>query len=416
FAKSADAGAVIASPSTSNPDYYYQWTRDSSMVFKVLLYSYLNGNSSIDTFLRELATESDKLQRTSNPSGGPRCSGAGIGEPKFYVNGAAYTGGWGRPQNDGPAIRATVLIKFASVLLDAGETSYKKDPSQTVIKNDLEYVANYWQVSGFDLWEEVQGQHFFNYMVQQRALIEGAELATRLGDTGAATWYNQQAAAIKAALPSFWSSNRGYLISTLNTGRNGLDCGTLLGSLHGNGKRGFGVYPASSDEVLVTLHKLVDVMQPLYPINTAPNAPGIAIGRYSSDAYDVSGVGTSIANPWFICTFTVAETLYTAINQFNARGSIIISATSLSFYQKFLSSVTAGTYSSSTSTYTTIVNNMKAYADSFIATGQTHARSNGSLSEQFSRTDGLQKGARDLTWSYASFLALKWARDGNTAF
>ena len=44
------------------------------------------------------------------------------------------------------------------------------DPSNSVIKNDLEYVANYWKVNGFDLWEEVTGQHFFTYMVQVRLL------------------------------------------------------------------------------------------------------------------------------------------------------------------------------------------------------------------------------------------------------
>jgi glucoamylase len=33
-------------------------------------------------------------------------------------------GGWGRPQTDGPALRATVLIKYANMLLDAGSTSY----------------------------------------------------------------------------------------------------------------------------------------------------------------------------------------------------------------------------------------------------------------------------------------------------
>lgn len=34
------------------------------------------------------------------------------------------SGSWGRPQTDGPAIRATVLIKFANLLLDAGEGEY----------------------------------------------------------------------------------------------------------------------------------------------------------------------------------------------------------------------------------------------------------------------------------------------------
>ena len=30
-------GVVIASPSTSNPDYYYQWTRDSAIIINILI-------------------------------------------------------------------------------------------------------------------------------------------------------------------------------------------------------------------------------------------------------------------------------------------------------------------------------------------------------------------------------------------
>jgi glucoamylase len=33
----AKAGVVIASPSTSNPDYLYTWTRDSSLVFQLII-------------------------------------------------------------------------------------------------------------------------------------------------------------------------------------------------------------------------------------------------------------------------------------------------------------------------------------------------------------------------------------------
>ena len=65
---------------------YYQWTRDSAMVFKVLLNSYLNGNSSLDTFLREYVTESDKLQRTSNPSGSYQGAGIGLSPPHSHFD------------------------------------------------------------------------------------------------------------------------------------------------------------------------------------------------------------------------------------------------------------------------------------------------------------------------------------------
>lgn len=390
------------------------------MTFKVLLNQYINGDTTIESYLKSYATESAKLQKTSNPSGS--YTTGGIGEPKFYVNGAAFTGSWGRPQLDGPAIRATVLIKFATMLLDAGQTSYVTSnlydsafPTNSVIKADLEYVSNYWTNSGFDLWEEVNGAHFFTYMVQYRALIEGAELANRLGDTGAGAWYTTQANAIKAKMSSFWSSNKGYLLATLNTGRSGIDCGTLLGSLHGNGARGFGVYPPTSDEVLVTLQALVDVMKPLYAINSASGAPGVAIGRYPEDVYD--GVGTSTANPWFICTLTTAEVLFTAAKGFATTGKITVSSLTQTFFKQFLSTATAGTtYSSGSTEFSTLISGLNTYGDSFVAVAQLHAATNGSLSEQFGRSDGYEKGARDLTWSYASFLTAAAARAGTLAF
>lgn len=391
------------------------------MVFKVLLNQYINGNTTLEGLLKTYASANDKLQKTSNPSGS--YTTGGIGEPKFLVGGAAFTGNWGRPQLDGPAIRATVLIKFANMMIDAGQTSYVTSnlydsgfPTNTVIKADLEYVANNWQSSGFDLWEEVKSIHFFTFMVQYRALVEGAELAGRLGDTGAAAWYTNQAAAIKARLTEFWSPSKGYLITSLNNpSRSGLDCGTLLGSLHGNGARGFAVYPPTSDEVLVTLQALVNVMKPLYGINSAAGAPGIAIGRYPEDVYD--GAGTSIANPWFICTLTTAEVLYTASKGFSTAGKITVSSLTQSFFRQFLPSATAGTtYASGSTGFSTLVAGLKTYGDTFVATAQLHAANNGSLSEQFGRNDGFMTGARDLTWSYASFLTTAAARAGTLAF
>lgn len=59
---------------------------------------------------------------------------------------------------------------------------------------------------------------------------------------------------------------------------------------------------------------------------------------------------------------------------------------------------------------------MRTYADSFVAVAQRHAATNGSMSEQYSRIDGFMKGARDLTWSYASFLTMRWARNGEIAY
>ncbi|TGZ81816.1 putative glucoamylase [Ascodesmis nigricans] len=423
FAKSAAPGVVIASPSTSSPDYYYQWTRDAALVYKTLLNTYINGNTSMETLLEQYIDHQAGLQRLETRSGG--YTSGGLGEPKFYVDGSAFNENWGRPQPDGPALRTIVLAKYANILLDAGRADYVQSrlydgklPTESVIKADLEYVSHNWEITnGFDLWEEITGLHFFTMMVQHRALIEGAELADRLNDPGAAEYYRRQAAAIKARLPQFWDAQKGYLVGTLRSSqaRSGEDCGTLLGSIHGNGKRGMGIYTPGSDEVLATLQALVDSMKDLYPLNQNPEAPGIAVGRYPSDVYD--GVGTSIANPWFICTFTTSEILYSALVEFNDRGNLTVSSISERFFKQFSSSVSAGsTYGPGTSQWTDILGGMKTYADSFIAVAQRHAAVNGSMSEQFGRIDGFMKGARDLTWSYASFLSMRWARNGEVAF
>ena len=40
----------------------------------------------------------------------------GLGEPKFKVDKTCFNQDWGRPQNDGPALRSTVLLNIAKVL------------------------------------------------------------------------------------------------------------------------------------------------------------------------------------------------------------------------------------------------------------------------------------------------------------
>lgn len=55
---------------------------------------------------------------------------------------------------------------------------------------------------------------------------------------------------------------------------------------------------------------------------------------------------------------------------------------------------------------------MTTRADRFMATVQYHQHDNGSLSEQFNRWTGFEQGARDLTWSYASFISAADARAG----
>jgi glucoamylase len=78
---------------------------------------------------------------------------SGIGEPKFLVDGSPFREGWCRPQNDGPALEASTLIRFAKAYLQKGGSLQKvkeqlydgRYPSSSVIKVNLEFVANKWQ-------------------------------------------------------------------------------------------------------------------------------------------------------------------------------------------------------------------------------------------------------------------------------
>ncbi|KAK0187811.1 glucoamylase [Armillaria mellea] len=403
----AKAGVVIASPSNSNPDYLFTWTRDSSLVFQALIDQYTLG---MDTTLR---TEIDNFvsaetiqQQVSNPSGS--VSSGGLGEPKFNIDLSAFTGAWGRPQRDGPALRSTAMITYANWLIANGNTSYVSSTLWPVIKLDLGYVVSFWNQTGFDLWEEVSSSSFFTTAVQHRSLREGAALATALGDT-TATQYTTQAANILCFLQSYWNPSSLYMTANTGGGRSGKDANTALASIHtfdpAAGCNAVTFQPCS-DKALSSLKVYVDAFRSIYTINSgiASNV-AVATGRYPEDSY-MGG------NPWYLTTAAVAEQLYDAIIVWKQTGSIEVTSISLAFFQQFSSSVTIGVYASSTTTYSDLLSAVQTFADGFLAINAQYTPSGGGLAEQYSRSNGAPLSAVDLTWSYAATLTAFGARAG----
>ena len=93
----AKAGIVIASPSTYDPDYLYTWTRDSALVFKLLIDQYTSGqDGSLGYLIDDFVSAQGRLQYVSNPSGDIKTGG--LGEPKYNIDESAFTLDWGRPQ------------------------------------------------------------------------------------------------------------------------------------------------------------------------------------------------------------------------------------------------------------------------------------------------------------------------------
>jgi glucoamylase len=378
-------GAVVAAQTRQNPNYYYHWVRDAALVMDALVSVYSqstdeNQKSLIRQKLYEYAAFSDHIQQLQTLTN--------LGEPKFYVDGSVYSEPWGRPQNDSPALRALSLIHWAKILEVEGQDSYVraklydgKIPANSVIKRDLEYVAHHWQEPSFDLWEEVLGDHFYTRMVQRRALLEGAELARILGDSGASVYYQLQARAIEKDLLTFWNANLGYIVATRN--RVGgldykaanLDTAVILALLHGGMNDGFLSF--SDSRVLLTLQKMEGTFRQLYRINrTRSMAP--AIGRYPEDRY--GGSNFNGGNPWPLCTLALAEAYYKAAAELTKKGNI----------PKAKELINRG--------------------DEFVARVTYHQNADGSLNEQIDRNTGYMTSVADLTWNYAAFLTTSMAR------
>ncbi|CAK5270448.1 unnamed protein product [Mycena citricolor] len=402
----ASAGVVIASPNTVNPNYLYTWVRDSSLVFKVLVDQFTTGQDTtllgqINNFI---AAES-ALQQVSNPSG--TVSTGGLAEPKFNIDLTAFTGPWGRPQRDGPALRSTTMITYANWLAKNTSTSNVLNKLWPAIKLDLDYVVNNWNQTGFDLWEEVDSSSFWTTATQHRSLRQGAALATKLGQN--ATAYVTQADNLLCFLQSYWNPSGGYMTANTGGGRSGIDANTPLTSIHtfdpaaGCDAKTF---QPCSDKALSNLKVYVDSFRSIYGVNSgiASNA-AVAVGRYPEDVYQGG-------NPWYLAVAAVAEQLYDALFVWKQQGSLQVTSISLAFFRQFESSVTAGTYSSSSSTFKTLTAAIKTFADGFIAIHAKYTPSNGGLAEQFDRKTGAPLSALDLTWSYAAALTAFSAYNG----
>jgi glucoamylase len=422
--------------------------RDAAITMSTLVDLYAEDPSSylsshLVPILESYASLSHLIQHTPNPSGTFEDL-SGLGEPKFHVDGSPFTGSWGRPQRDGSALRALTLMAYIRAynashpeLWDSknapnpfADLYDAKMPANSTIKADLEYVSHHWQESGFDIWEEVEGLHFFTAMVQLRALREGSELATAFGDYGAARWYHSQADKMAGFIPKFWDSRKGHLVETLRSSRSGLDCGLLLGAIHGTSASDPSAqYAPYSDEILVSLLELVRDQRHRFPINTAPAPPiseddyefdqlaGVGVGRYPEDEYDGYGVKPSGGNPWFLCTSSVSEVLYRTSSHLSSMRLLNVTAVGLPFWRALLPSSDFSAceksycvYKGDDEVFENAIKRLKSVGDAFLAVVRRHADGEGSLSEQFDRVTGYERGALDLTWSYGAFLHVVMAR------
>ena len=150
-------GMVIASPSDF-PPYKYHWIRDSALVMRVYVHLYEKKKSN-EAFVRIINYINNEFNIQNMDTL------TFLGEPKMNINLTPFNGPWGRPQNDGSALRGSLMIKILNILKEDYNIIVEKIVSK-IIKKDIEYILSCFNKPCFDLWEEITGWHFYTRMVQ----------------------------------------------------------------------------------------------------------------------------------------------------------------------------------------------------------------------------------------------------------
>jgi glucoamylase len=392
-------GNVVASPGSAfdkengeKQDYRFHWIRDGALVARTLLMALDSADltelqkSRIEKFFGDYISLSRVHQRTPSH----------LGEPKFYLNGNPFKGPWGRPQNDGAALRQLAILDWLERLRRSGNV-YKlakaKSIFREVSRKDLNFLVTVTEDPSFDFWEEVYGEHFPVMEVQAAALENGSRFAAFIGDHEGEIRYKRAAVRLRERMLAFYSQSKKYIEVSHNQiaghvtdKTSGLDS-VLLISHHLAGGRFF------SPSWMGTVVALVRAFVSEYPINRM-GLPGVLLGRYPEDRY-FGG------NPWPITTLGLVKaylSMALEIDQIMAGGPIVLPSDDMtkSFLQILGLPLTA--------TAEALKTKLLQEADAILGRVRFHSGSNGELYEQFDRNIGYLAALPDLTWSHAEML------------
>ena len=289
-----------------------------------------------------------------------------LSEARVNPDGTLDVTTWGRPQNDGPALRALALLRWArsGASFDAALAT----ALTSLLRTDLAFVSRRWREPCFDLWEEENALHYFTLRVQAAALEEGAHWLEAVDDAGLAASYLDEAREILQLLDTFWLEDLGIYRSRLPATDDvspRADIAVILATNHAASR---GTRHSFHDgKIHRTLARLEASFEMEYAVNHH-RLPGRApaLGRYPGDVYQGG-------NPWYLTTLAAAEFCY------RAAADIVDAA-------------------------------LLTRGDAFLETVRDHVPASGDMPEQFDRSTGEPRSARHLAWSYAAFISCVAAR------
>lgn len=426
-------GSIVAAPATDlsggDPDYFFHWLRDSSLVMDALRVLHrrgrmpdlarafgdfvafslslnaLNGPARLKQgdiregvspdFLTYVRTEDDLMSVVGD---------APLGEVRFNPDGTLDIIRWSRPQNDGPALRALMTLRHFRL----GE-AFSGQAAADLASGDLDFIERQWREPCYDLWEEERGHHYYTRLVQMAALDAGAKWMAERGESRRANSFRLAANEIAENLAEHWAPGQRFYLSRLGDDptdpRQCLDASIILAAIHAD--REGGAHSVLDPRMQSTVEKLEALFKAEYH-NTGDaidDTRGPAMGRYADDAYAPGAA-------WYITTSAAAEFHYRVADRLAKGHRLTCTAENASFLTRILGiEPSPGPLPSSILGEKTLIHAFVKRGDAFMATMRDFTPASGELSEQFDPSSGRQKSAKNLAWSYAAFITACDARD-----
>jgi glucoamylase len=392
-----EKGSIVASPVLAaydpDPDYFFHWYRDSALVIDALRLLFEQGSvgpgalAQFSDFVRfslslqnldgralvaapawrtRVAPEFTRFLRTDADLA---CvyGEAVAAETRVNPDGTLDITSWGRPQHDGPALRALTLLRWQPhARLDADLNA----ALSVLLRADLAFTRHRWREPCFDIWEEENGLHYYTLCVTAAALEAGAIWLQERGDGQEAQAARAEAETIRRTLDGYWLADKGYIRSrVLASGERSakeLDIAVILAALHGSDNGA--THSVRDARMHATLARLEALFDADYPINRhRPPSRAPAMGRYAGDVYYSGGA-------YYFSTLAAAEFCFRAAAGADGAQPLI------------------------------------EHGDAFLETVRSFTPPSGDLSEQFDQRTGTQTSARHLAWSYAAFISCVGAR------
>jgi glucoamylase len=417
-------GSILASPVPAHydpdPDYFFHWFRDSALVIEAVRVALVMGYADRSVverfrefvqfshtlhalngqqFLRQndlrARARANFLQYLRSDDELAALSGERVlADVRVNADGTPDFIRWGRPQTDGPALRAIALLRWGREFPDLCQELGAAFTE--VLSTDLAFVLSYVRKPSMDLWEEERGYHYYTQLVQAEALLRGVAWLEESGQHPRAQACRVAAAEVLSSLDRSWDDTDGFYrsrtASDAGSARRDPDIAVILAVLHAARTRDR--HSVLDPKAQATLTALEELFEAEFAINRGrPAGWGTAMGRYPNDRYYGGGA-------WYLATLAAAEFYFRLAEALGSGTDMPATPENQRFRQRLGSAAVAAAAGSAATPAQLALER----GDAIMRTVQAFTPEAGELSEQFDRTSGAQTSAKHLSWSYAAFI------------